>query len=190
MTIRTHDERCPRFHNLDATCTGCIEALEQSTDGKVYNVERSKGLHPQLLLFLDWWNDHGPHAIRIAGPERLWPWLPKGGVRDTPDDERLQLAAFKAGLSKARTLPETPHYPRVVPGIGRRGCAVDCHPIEFDPRIRWEAQPEAVKEKFAVYGKLGESRGLVWLGKVAALGGGFGDQPHLQIADWRKLRIA
>lgn len=147
---------------------------------RILRPELSAGLRPELLDFLAWWELHGAFDLVIAGPDALWTWVPRGGVRQGPDDEATQAAAFKEGLTLAKTLADTAHG---------RAAALDAWPVGFDPRIPWERQPATMKLKFAAYGAAAEARGLRWGGRWVSFGGGAGDQPHVEVPHWRTLPV-
>ncbi len=139
----------------------------------VLNIERAADVRDPLLLLLELWLAHGTHDILVA---------PDGGFRFGPIDEAKQEELYRKGLSKARTLRETPH--------GRR-CAIDCWPVGFRPNRDFKSQP-GMLEKFEawcafvdVHGKpLGIRSGRHFKGF-----GLFGDMPHAELADWTKRQF-
>lgn len=138
---------------------------------RAINVRRrdlAEGLRPELLAFLDWWEANGPFPVTIATD-------PNGGLRT---DEAEQEAYYAQGLSKARTLAETPHG---------RGAAVDLWPVDFDPNTPWARQPDAIKAEFRAVGAAAKAQGLVWGGDWASLSFPNGDQPHIEIRNWTSL---
>ncbi len=132
----------------------------------VGHIERALGVHPSLLALLEDWNRFGLHDVVIAGGEG-WP---NGGLRT---DVLEQHKAFVAGLTKARTLADTPHG---------RGAALDVWPRGFNPHRGFDTQPD-MPDLFRVFGQFAEDRGFVWGGDWAS----FQDLPHVEIADWRHL---
>lgn len=134
----------------------------------VLNIERAAGCREELKDLLEQWKIHGTFDITVAVD---------GGYRFGPEAETAQANFFAAGLSRARTLEDTPH--------GRR-CAVDCHPVGFDPHKSFADQAPGMREKFKAWGAFVEACGLVWGGRF----GGFGfdgDTPHAEIPHWRTL---
>lgn len=134
----------------------------------VLNIERAAGCREELKDLLEQWKIHGTHDITVAED---------GGYRFGPVAERTQEHFFEAGLSRARTLEDTPH--------GRR-CAVDCHPVGFDPHKSFKDQAPGYREKFLAWGAFVEACGLVWGGRFGGFGSD-GDMPHAEIPHWRTL---
>ena len=126
----------------------------------VQNRERADGVHPDLLAFLDWWSSNGPFAILVA---------PEGGVRR---DAAKQQRYFEKGLSKARTLAQTPHG---------RGGAIDCWPVGFNPSLALDKQPD-IDAKFKEFGRIAVARGFTWGGSWT-----WKDLPHMELKAWGKL---
>lgn len=127
--------------------------------------ELLKGVHPDFQRFIDNWKTHpNTFPIKIAS-----------GLR-TDESEISRLYAI--GLSNARTLEQTPHG---------RGGAIDVHPVEFNPRIPWIDQPSAIKNKFMIFGMYAEGAGYVWGGRWRGSTFPYGDQPHIERKDWRKM---
>ncbi len=134
---------------------------------RVFNIDRASGCRPELLDLLDQWKIHGTFDLTVAED---------GGYRFGPAAEWVQGHFFKMGLSKAATLRDTPH--------GRR-CAVDCHPVGFDPHKSFAEQPEpGMREKFKTWGVFVELCGLTWGGRFGGFGKD-GDMPHAEIPLWR-----
>ena len=126
----------------------------------VQNAERAYGSDARLLNFLTWWRTNGPFQILVA---------PDGGVRKS---QALQKNFFERGLTKAKTLEETPHG---------RGGAIDVWPVGFDPSKDFSTQP-VMKKRFEEIGRIAKEKfDLVW-------GGDWGwDYPHLEVKGWRAL---
>lgn len=154
------------------------EAAPLPLEGRVLDRHRAVGVRDELGLFLDWWNRHGPHVIRVA---------PDGGLRQGVGAEVRQLQKYKNGESRAKTLVQTPHGPRVVCGKVR-GNALDLWPADFDPSVPWEKQPQGIKDAFRVQGETGEKWGFTWGGRWTAAFPN-GDQPHLEVPGWENLPI-
>lgn len=130
---------------------------------RVFHLERAKGVHPTLFRFLEWWSVNGPFAITI--PE-------DGGVRS---DAAAQLVLFERGVSRARTLAETPHG---------RAAAIDAWPAILDSSGRYPIG--IVTSNWALleqYGSAGERFGLAWGGRWSE----FKDGAHLEVPGWRSL---
>ena len=136
--------------------------------GNVLYRERADGVVIELQEFLSWWDQHGDFPLRVQVD---------GGLRK---DASKQLHFFLSGMSKARTLNETPHGP---------GGAVDVAPADWDG-LTVTAEDYA---KFCRIGVVAQERGLVWGGrwkkafpptKANPYGG---DLCHLEIEDWRAL---
>ncbi len=139
----------------------------------VAHIERALGVHPSLLALLEDWNRLGSHDVVIAGGEG-WP---NGGLRT---DVLEQHKAFVAGLTKARTLADTPHG---------RGAALDVWPYGFNPHRGFDGQLD-MPALFRVFGQFAEDRGFVWGGRWDFHTPGStlsGDYPHVEVADWRHL---
>jgi hypothetical protein len=136
---------------------------------QVLNIERASGCRDELKDMLDQWKIHGSFDITVAED---------GGYRFGPAAERVQEHFFSVGMSKARTLEDTPH--------GRR-CAVDCHPVGFVPSKSFAEQPFfGMREKFKEWGLFVELCGFVWGGRFGGFGRD-GDMPHAEIPHWRTL---
>lgn len=127
---------------------------------RVQNRERAAGAHPDLQAFLDWWAANGPFPILVA---------PDGGVRR---DEAKQAEFYARGVTKAKTLAETPHG---------RAAALDLWPVGFNPVVKLEKQPD-IKAKFEEMGRIAKSQfNFTW-------GGDWGwDFPHVEVKNWRRL---
>lgn len=134
---------------------------------KVHERARAKGVHPTLIAFLDWWEENGEFDILVA---------PDGGVRTDP---AVQLAAFNAGNSKARTLDQTPHG---------RAAALDLWPVGFQANRDWAGQKDqTMMDKFRTIGTAWkENFGGVWGGDwLANPGDAIGwDAAHCEIKGW------
>lgn len=122
----------------------------------ILHEERAKGVDLRLLAFLEWWKARGPFTLTV---------LPGGGFRT---DEAEQLANFRSGASRARTLADTPHG---------RGGALDLAPL-IGSKVDWTDWAT-----FEVMGGLAEDRGLEWGGRWTTLK----DGPHIQVPNWRVL---
>lgn len=135
---------------------------------RVLNRERAAGVDARLLELLDAWEREGEHDVLVA---------PDGGVRKDAA-RQAQLAA--GGASNASTLAQTPHG---------RGGALDVWPVEFEQYVRgsWDAVPRAVKAKFEVFGGFAEARGFTWGGRWRGATFPNGDQPHVEVKNWRQL---
>lgn len=132
----------------------------------VLHKERADGVRPELQQLLDDWEQDGEFDILVAE---------NGGVRAGPEAEATQEKFFATGLSKARSLKETPHG---------RCCALDCHPVGFRPNRSFADQP-GMRELFVAWGRFAEKRGFVWGGRFKSFGGD-GDMPHVEIQYWHK----
>lgn len=149
------------------------EAVQTATGTRVLNRERALGVDPRLTAFLDWWDDNGPHVIRVAGGvyggHRY-----VGGVRDMAQ----QLDDFRAGLSKANTPEKAPHV---------HAGALDLWPENFRPDRSFEEQPtpEDYVAKFRAQADAARALGL-----VAGFYWGNPDMPHIEVPDWGRLPVA
>lgn len=132
---------------------------------QVLNIDRASGCRDELRDLLEQWKIHGSFDITVAED---------GGYRFGAAAERVQEHFFATGMSKARTLEETPH--------GRR-CAVDCHPVGFNPHRDFKSQPE-MRGKFIAWGGFAELCGFTWGGRFGGFGSD-GDMPHVEIPHWR-----
>lgn len=148
-------------------------ALEKADGSKVLRLHLAADVRSELQAFLAWWDISGPFALTLAYADPRWSWVPPQ-VR-TNEDARN---AHDLGLSNATNADNTPH------GELYRA-AIDCWPAEFDPRVSWDNQPQAVKDKFALYGQLGEQHGLKWGGRWRGPTFPNGDQPHLEVPGWK-----
>lgn len=130
---------------------------------RVQNRDRAQGVRAELQTFLDWWAANGPFPI-VVGVD--------GGVRT---DALKQLSFYMRGLSKAKTLDETPHG---------HGAALDLWPAGFNPGLDLDKQP-AIKAKFIEMGRIAKTMfGFTW-------GGDWGwDYPHIELKTWRSLPLA
>ncbi len=128
--------------------------------------ERAEGVLPPLVALLDAWDAEGTHDVMVA---------PDGGLRT---DEARQAGYASSGTSNAATLEDTPHG---------RGAALDVYPVSFLPYIsgRWEDVPGPVKLEFATFGRFAEARGLKWGGRWSSSRFPNGDQPHVELPNWR-----
>lgn len=145
---------------------------------RVLELDRAHGVHPSLLELLASWEREGSHDVVVA---------PNGGLRT---DARLQAALASGGASAASTLRSTPHG---------RAAALDVWPVSFlahVPRAQggtasrwtsWEALPADVREAFAAFGRFAEVRGFVWGGRWRGKTFPHGDQPHVELREWRTM---
>ncbi|RJS26082.1 hypothetical protein DRW03_06380 [Corallococcus sp. H22C18031201] len=127
----------------------------------VYHRERAAGVDARLLAFLDWWEVHGAFPLVVAD---------KGGRRTS---EAEQAALYARGVTKARTLAETPHG---------RGGALDLVPYDVERRVGLYEGP-GVAAQYAAMGAAAKAQGLVWGGDWTSIK----DMPHVEVADWRRL---
>lgn len=130
----------------------------------VLNRERAAGVHPSLLKLLDDWERVGWFDVMIA---------PDGGVRT---DEAKQAKLYAQGVTKAKSLSETPHG---------RAAALDIWPVDFEPFVSgtWAAVPEVVKTQFYAFGQFAQEQGFNWGGAWSS----FKDYPHVEVPNWRLL---
>lgn len=171
-----------------AAVLGAVALLRDSSSGQasssssnrvpVLNRERADNVHPELAEVLDAWEREGTHAVVVA---------PLGGRRASSGDQQ-QLAAL--GMSAATDLRSTPHG---------RGAALDVWPESFLAHVplswggtaarwsSWAELPQSVRDEFAVFGEWAEARGLVWGGRWRSATYPNGDQPHIELANWRTL---
>ncbi len=129
----------------------------------VLKIDRAEGCRPELRKLLSDWVEEGSHDVIVAED---------GGYRVGPEAEAKQETFFATGMSKARTLKETPH--------GRR-CAVDVWPVGFNPHRSFDDQP-GMRDKFLLWGRFVESKGFKWGGRFKSFGDG--DMPHCEIPAW------
>lgn len=145
---------------------------------QVLHIERADGCRPEIKALLELWKQHGTFDIYVAED---------GGYRFGPAAEAVQANFFKIGMSKARTLAETPH--------GRR-CAVDCHPVGFNPHRDFKDPSNAgMLEKFKAWVAFvelyGKELSIISGGHFSGFGAGgadvpHGDMPHAELKDWYK----
>lgn len=137
---------------------------------RVFGRERLAGVHPSLLQLLDEWEQLGTHDVEI-------PSYPPAGLR-TDADTQARLA--DGGFSGATTLASTPHG---------RGAAIDVWPVGFAQHVNgtWAAVPAAIKGQFQVFGEFAEARGFTWGGRWRTATLPNGDQPHVELKNWRTL---
>lgn len=122
----------------------------------VLHRERADGVDLRLQGFLDWWAGHGAFPLLV---------LTDGGVRT---NEALQAHFFEAGVSKAKTLAETPH--------GRAG-ALDLAPL-IHGNVPWTDMG-----LFRTIGIAAEKQGFQWGGRWTNPV----DCPHVQVPNWKLL---
>lgn len=144
--------------------------------GRVRARERAAGVLPELLALLDAWEAEGTHDVIVA---------PDGGLRT---DAALQATYASTGGSEASRLEDTPHG---------RGAALDVWPVAFLDYVpkalggnaarwaTWAEVPDSVKVQFRAFGDFAKKRGLVWGGDWRSSTFPNGDQPHVQLRDWR-----
>lgn len=139
-----------------------------ASSGRVQHRERAEGCRAPLLGLLEDWEVEGTHNVLVA---------PDGGLRT---DAAKQAGYAAGGTSNAATLEATPHG---------RGAGLDVYPVSFLPFISgtWADVPPAVQLEFAEFGRFAEARGLVWGGRWRGSKFPNGDQPHVEIANWRSL---
>ena len=151
-----------------AATLGAVALLSarHATSARVLNRDRARGVLPDLLALLDAWELEGAHTVTIA---------PDGGLRT---DAAKQAGYAASGNSNATTLEQTPHG---------RGAALDVWPTDFADYVSgpWTDVPEAIKAKFEAFGVFAEQRGLVWGGRWRGAGFANGDQPHVELQNWR-----
>ncbi len=159
---------------------GLVLAAGQATaaiapvSARVRNRWAAAGVHPTLQAFLDWWEQNGPFDIVVGQLSGY----PSGGLR-TAADAAGQAAACAAGLSEACDIVNTPHG---------RGAALDLWPADsFDPYLSWPSQPQWVKDQFLALGQAAEAFGLTWGGRWRTAKMPYGDQPHVELKNWRSL---
>lgn len=133
---------------------------------RVLNLEKARGCHASLIHLLTEWEARGTHDVLIADALGF----PAGGLRT---DVLEQHKAFMDGLTKARTLGETPHG---------RGAALDVWPVGFNPHRDFKSQP-TMETLFRAFGEFAEGLGFRWGGRFAS----FKDLPHVEVADWLSL---
>lgn len=136
---------------------------------KVLNAELAIGVHPSLVALLEAWEQHGTHDVMVAHGVGF----PAGGLRT---DVLAQHKAFVDGLTKARTLADTPHG---------RGAAIDIWPVGFNPHRDFSTQP-GMEDLFRDFGEFAEGMGFRWGGRFGGFGQ-HGDMPHVEILNWHSL---
>lgn len=135
---------------------------------RVLHRQRAAGVDPRLVAFLDWWDKNGEFVIVVD---------PDGGVRT---DAAKQASFAASGVSSAATLDATPH--------GRAG-ALDLHPVlrlTKDGRGALELGMKRV-DLYERIGVAAEKFGLKWGGRWRTKTFPDGDQPHIEVPDWRTL---
>jgi D-alanyl-D-alanine carboxypeptidase len=132
--------------------------------------ERAAGVHPELRALLDAWDAFGTHKAVVAY---------EGGKRT---DAAKQASYAASGTSNAATLETTPHG---------RGAAVDVYPASFLPhlalRTAWPDLPQQVRDEFEAFGVFAEGRGFTWGGRWRSAKFPYGDQPHVELRNWKSL---
>lgn len=154
--------------SIAAAVLGASKAAASASSGRVQQRQRAAGCLQPIQDALDAWEREGTHDVLIA---------PDGGLRV---DEEKQARYAAQGNSNAATLEDTPHG---------RGAAADVYPVSFLPHLqkRWEDVPASVQLEFATFGRFCEARGLVWGGRWRGKTFANGDQPHIEIPNWRSL---
>lgn len=141
-------------------------SAEPAARRRVLGRERLAGVDGRLLELLALWEAHGTHDVEIA---------PHGGRRTSADQERL----YRDGASEAAQLEQSAHG---------YGLAIDVWPVGFAPfawSSTWERTPEPLKAQFAEFGAFAEAAGFVWGGRWRTPRLPNGDQPHVEIPNWR-----
>jgi hypothetical protein len=148
------------------------ETLQTATGARVLNRERALGVDSRLTAFLDWWNDNGPHVVRVAGGV-FGGHRYVGGVRDLSQ----QLDDFRAGLSKADGPNTAPHM---------HAGALDLWPESFVPNRSFDEQPvpDDYVAKFKAQADAAREHGL-----TAGFYWPHPDMPHVEVPDWRRLPV-
>lgn len=143
-----------------AAAVGVVLAMnrKKGPGARVFHLERAMGVDARLRAFLGRWQTEGHFPILVA---------PEGGRRTDPTK---QLRLFAEGVTKARTLEETPHG---------RGGALDLVPCDPTGKTPFWSDTAA----FSVIGEFAEAMGLEWGGRWT----GLVDMPHIQVPDWRSL---
>lgn len=140
---------------------------------------------PELYRLADRWDDVGTHAVRVPSPQETAALgLPPAGAREGAAAAALQAQAYASGSSGARTLEDTPHGA----GPGFAAAAIDVWPAGFNPRVPWERQPREIVQAFEAFGAFAEREGFVWGGRWRSSRFPNGDQPHVELHNWRARR--
>lgn len=142
------------------------EVVDTVSGKLVLHRERAEGVHPRLLELLDEWEHEGPFQIRVGVD---------GGLRV---DEGLQRKLFASGVTKARTLSETPHG---------HGGALDLHPMSFPDGTAREELTQQMIDDFSAIGDFVEARGFTWGGRWKTTFPPYGDMPHVEMKNWFSL---
>lgn len=152
-----------------------VAATPQWRGARIINREAARGVHPDLQRFLDLWEERGPFDVRIG----QLPGFPGGALR-TASDAAGQAAACTANLSDACDLASTPHG---------RGAALDLWPegVGFNPYLPWDQWTPEVRAAFQTIGEFAEAAGLTWGGRWRSNTFPHGDQPHVELKNWRSL---
>lgn len=141
---------------------------------------------PELYRLADRWDDVGTHSVRVpSAQETAAIGLPPAGAREGGAAAALQAQAYASGASGARTLDETPHGA----GPGFQAAAIDVWPVGFNPRVPWERQPPEIVQAFRTFGEFAEREGFVWGGRWTGARFPHGDQPHVEVRNWRARRV-
>jgi len=141
-----------------------------SGPGRVLQRENARGVHQDLQGLLDEWERVGTHQVLIPSS----PW---GGLRTSEAD---QASYAGDGYSAAATLRATPHG---------RGGGLDVWPVGFEHYVNgtWQAVPAELKQRFTDFGVFAELNGFVWGGRWRSASYPNGDQPHVELRNWRSL---
>lgn len=136
----------------------------------IHHKERADGCRDELKQLLALFELHG---------EGEWEVPEEGGYRYGPIDEARQEELCRTGLSRAKTLKQTPH--------GRR-CGLDLRPKGFNPHRSFEDPSNAgMLEKFQTWGafvdRFGTPLKIRWGGHFKGFGKN-GDMPHAELIDW------
>jgi hypothetical protein len=141
---------------------------------RVYHRERADGVDGRLLGFLDSWAKTGPFAIVV--PEF-------GGLRTLAQQQELYARGrTKPGriVTNAKSVADAPHG---------RGAAIDVAPFRKDAKSGLYAPYYEDVGAFHTIGAFAEAMGLEWGGRWRTDTFPDGDQPHIQVPNWRLLPI-
>lgn len=138
--------------------------------GLVLQRDVALGVRLELQELLDEWERVGTHKVII-------PTHPWGGLRTSESD---QASYADGGMSAAATLRTTPHG---------RGGGLDVWPEDFPHYVNgtWDAVPAYIKQQFEDFGVFAELHGFVWGGRWRSATYPNGDQPHVELRNWREL---
>lgn len=155
------------------------QARTQWAGARVLNRSAAYGVHPKLQEFLDLWEQRGPFDIEIGE----LPGFPGGGLRTDEAGQAKACSTPTSGggtLSSACDLASTPHG---------RGAALDLWPVGFgfNPYLSWAQWTPEIKAAFETIGEFAEAQGLTWGGRWRSATFPHGDQPHIEMKNWRTL---